>query len=56
MTMERPQLRRIQRNVYQHRWDDIDDWAQSFHDLADLDEHELIELTRLTRGEHPNED
>ncbi len=49
--MERPQMRRIHRNVCQHRWDDIDDWARAFHDLADLDDHDLAELSRMTRSE-----
>lgn len=54
--MERPHLRRIHRTVCQHRWDDIEDWARSFHELADLDDHEVLELSRLARGGDRDED
>jgi hypothetical protein len=53
--MEKPQLRRIHRNVCEHRWEDVDDWARSFQELADLDDHELVELSRLS-GTHSRYD
>jgi hypothetical protein len=54
--MEKPPLRRLHRTLYQHRWQDIEDWTRAFNELAELDDHDLLELTRLSRGDRHEEE
>ena len=46
-TMEKKKLKDMSRVLYRHQWDRIEDWVQSIDELADLSDHEIVDLERL---------
>ena len=41
----------IRRVVYRHKWASLEDWVRSLDELADLDDEDIDEVERLTRGD-----
>lgn len=44
-------LDEIRRVVYRHKWASLEDWVRSLDELADLDDEDIDEVERLTRGD-----
>ena len=47
-------LDEIHRVVYRHKWASLEDWVRSLDELADLDDDDIDEVERLTRGDRDN--
>lgn len=45
--MEKTKLQDMSCVLYRHQWDRIEDWVQSIDELADLSDHEIVDLERL---------
>ncbi len=41
----------IHRAVYRHKWASLEDWVRSLDELADLDDDDIEEVERLTKGD-----
>lgn len=41
----------IRRVVYRHKWASLEDWVRSLDELADLDDDDIEEVERLTKGD-----
>jgi len=44
-------LNDIRRVVYRHKWASLEDWVRSLDELADLDDDDIEEVERLTKGD-----
>jgi hypothetical protein len=40
-------LEEMSRVLFRHDWSCRDDWARALHDLAELDDEQIVELERL---------
>lgn len=47
-------LDEISRVVYRHKWASLEDWVRSLDELADLDDEDIDEVERLTKGDRDN--
>lgn len=44
-------LDELRRAVYRHKWASLEDWVQSLDELAELDDEDIDEVERLTKGD-----
>ena len=44
-------LNDIRRVVHRHKWASLEDWVRSLDELADLDDDDIEEVERLTKGD-----
>lgn len=43
--------KQLNRVLYRHRWNKIEEWVQSLDELADLSDDEIADLARLTAND-----
>ena len=48
-------LEHLNRILYQHKWDSLQDWVTTLDELADLSDDEIEDMQRL-RGANPEGD
>jgi hypothetical protein len=49
--MVQAKAKQLNRVLYRHRWNKIEEWVESLDELADLSEDEIADLARLTAND-----